>query len=124
MRSCAGQEPTILHEGLVPMLAFHCPGCGKRHELADDFAGKKSRCKTCGEVFRIPVVTARPYEPGSGGPPAEPQPQWECEAVEDPVVMKSVPPVRQDYDESSLPLPPRATYASERPPTKRTYRHR
>ncbi len=106
------------------MLAFDCPGCGKHYELADDLAGKKSRCKNCGEVFRIPVVTARAYEPGSGGPPAEPRPQWEREPVEDPVVMKSALPLRRDYDESSLPLPPRAAYPSERPPTERSYRHR
>ena len=124
VRPFAEQNRTIIHEGLAPVLAFDCPGCGKHYELADDFAGKKSRCKKCGEVFRIPVVTARVYEPGSGGPPAEPQPQWEREPVDSPVVMKSAPPLRRDYDESSLPLPPRAAYASEQPPTKRSYRHR
>ena len=124
VRSFAEQKTTILHEGLAAVLAFDCPGCGKHYELADDLAGKKSRCKTCGEVFRIPVGTARVYEPGSGGPPAEPQPQWEREPVEDPVVTKSAPPLPRDYDESSLPPPPRTAYSSERPPTKRSYRHR
>jgi hypothetical protein len=124
VRSFAQQDSTILHEGLAPMLAFDCPGCGKHYELADDFAGKKSRCKQCGEVFRIPVLTARVHEQGSGGPPEEPQPQWEREPVEDPVVMKSAPPLRGDHDDSSLPLPPRAAYSGERPPTKRSFRHR
>lgn len=35
-----------------------CPGCGKRYEVAESFAGKKSRCKQCGTSFRIPPPNA------------------------------------------------------------------
>ena len=35
-----------------------CPGCGKRYEVAESFAGKKSRCKQCGASFRIPSPSA------------------------------------------------------------------
>ena len=32
-----------------------CPGCRKRYEVDASLAGKKSRCKQCGEVFRLPM---------------------------------------------------------------------
>lgn len=34
-------------------IVLDCPGCGKRYEVDLALAGKKSRCKQCGEVFRI-----------------------------------------------------------------------
>jgi hypothetical protein len=36
------------------MIAFSCEGCGKAFEVDDDLAGRKSRCKKCGAVMRIP----------------------------------------------------------------------
>jgi hypothetical protein len=38
-----------------------CPNCDDRHEAPDDIAGKKVRCKKCGETFR-----ARPVEEDVG----------------------------------------------------------
>jgi predicted Zn finger-like uncharacterized protein len=35
-------------------IALDCPGCGKRYEVDASLAGKKSRCKECGNTFRIP----------------------------------------------------------------------
>jgi len=35
-------------------IVLECPGCGKRYEVESSLAGKKARCKQCGEVFRIP----------------------------------------------------------------------
>ena len=32
-----------------------CSGCGKRYQVDESLAGKKSRCKDCGNVFRIPL---------------------------------------------------------------------
>ena len=41
-------------------IALDCPGCGKRYEVDASLAGKKSRCKDCGNTFRIPDAAARP----------------------------------------------------------------
>ena len=35
-------------------IALDCPGCGKRYEVDASLAGKRSRCKDCGDTFRIP----------------------------------------------------------------------
>ena len=37
------------------MIAFSCEGCGKTFEVDDSLAGRKSRCKKCGAVTRIPA---------------------------------------------------------------------
>ena len=49
-RSTAGESPMLI--------VLNCPGCAKRYEIDAGLAGKKSRCKQCGEVFKIPVSTA------------------------------------------------------------------
>ncbi|MGO9466839.1 MAG: HEAT repeat domain-containing protein [Isosphaeraceae bacterium] len=36
-------------------IVLNCPGCGKRYDVDRALAGKKSRCKQCGEVFQIPA---------------------------------------------------------------------
>ncbi|WP_435009512.1 prolyl oligopeptidase family serine peptidase [Tundrisphaera lichenicola] len=36
-------------------ITFDCPGCGKGYSLGDEVAGKKARCKSCGQVFRVPL---------------------------------------------------------------------
>lgn len=33
-------------------------GCGKQYSLADQFAGKKVKCKACGQAFVVPAATA------------------------------------------------------------------
>jgi predicted Zn finger-like uncharacterized protein len=43
-------------------IVMHCPGCHKRYEVDGALAGKKSRCKDCGEVFLIPVPRGRQSE--------------------------------------------------------------
>jgi hypothetical protein len=50
------------------VIVLECPGCSKRYEVDAALAGKKSRCKQCGEVFKIPVPTAIPAAP----PPNKP----------------------------------------------------
>ena len=35
-------------------IVLDCPGCGKRYEVDQSLAGKKSRCRDCGNTFRIP----------------------------------------------------------------------
>ena len=40
------------------LMVLDCPSCAKRYEVDAALAGKKSRCKQCGEVFRIPLANA------------------------------------------------------------------
>ena len=53
------------------MIAFSCEGCGKAFEVDDDLAGRRSRCKRCGAVMRIPdsepVLAPLATAPGYGG---------------------------------------------------------
>ncbi len=35
-------------------ISFECESCGKAYTLSDNLAGKKGKCKTCGNVMRIP----------------------------------------------------------------------
>ena len=39
-------------------IAFNCPKCGKRFDMAIEMAGKKGRCG-CGTVFVIPAFLSR-----------------------------------------------------------------
>ena len=39
------------------MIKFCCPNCGKRFEVAPEWAGKKARCKNCGNSFLVPVAS-------------------------------------------------------------------
>src|ERR1700678_1079189 len=56
------------------LIVLDCPGCGKRYEVDAALAGKKSRCKQCGEVFQIPVPrAASPSQPTASKPPRPPQ---------------------------------------------------
>lgn len=61
------------------IIVLNCPGCQKRYEIDGALAGKKSRCRECGEIFRIPVPNGRMVEPSrslaiTAPPSAERQP--------------------------------------------------
>jgi hypothetical protein len=45
-----------------------CAGCGKRLRVADEFAGKKARCPSCGEIYMVPAEhdEGREPEPSEG----------------------------------------------------------
>jgi predicted Zn finger-like uncharacterized protein len=43
-----------------------CPACGAAYTLGDDLAGKKGRCKKCGETFRVRIPEGG-QAPGPGG---------------------------------------------------------
>ncbi len=45
------------------MIKFCCPNCGKRFEVARDWAGKKARCKNCGNSFLVPVASTAELHP-------------------------------------------------------------
>ena len=69
------------------LIVLDCPGCGKRYEIDGALAGKKSRCKQCGEVFKIPVPTAVSAPPPPSKPPRPPQTasgagEWQTALVE------------------------------------------
>ena len=69
------------------LIVLDCPGCGKRYEIDAALAGKKSRCKQCGEVFRIPVPTAVSAPPPTSKPPRPAQTasgagEWQTALVE------------------------------------------
>ena len=34
-------------------ISMRCPGCQTRFELADDLDGKRIKCKSCGDIFRV-----------------------------------------------------------------------
>ncbi|WP_406693777.1 hypothetical protein V5E97_22340 [Singulisphaera sp. Ch08] len=55
----------------MPVLAV-CDGCHAEYDLKDEYAGKKVKCKDCGSVIVVPMVsTATAWQPpndGGGGP--------------------------------------------------------
>ena len=109
-------------------IVLNCPNCQKRYELDEALAGKKSRCKDCGEVFSIPVPRGRASEasraPGRSAAPASP-PIWESVLEDEPASFKaSRGPVAPADDEFDLPPPPRAAYPQPIRKTSGSYRHR
>jgi DNA-directed RNA polymerase subunit RPC12/RpoP len=40
------------------MIAFDCPGCGKRFQVKEEFGGRKSKCPTCGTRLLVPDAAA------------------------------------------------------------------
>lgn len=73
-------------------ISFHCPICGKSYTTSDETAGKRARCKDCGNTMTIP----RP-------------------AALDPYAMAEPAPSRRAYPEEDEVLPPRAGF----PPQKK-----
>jgi hypothetical protein len=49
------------------MIAFTCVGCGHSFQAPEDLAGRRTRCKRCGAVTRIPALGLAPL-------PAAPRP--------------------------------------------------
>lgn len=92
-------------------IVLDCPGCGKRYDVDSALAGKKSRCKQCGEVFRIPAV---------GGPEAPAPPSPVPAAERSAVLAGALAPPRGSASswESILPeqTPP---VADQRPSARR-----
>jgi hypothetical protein len=101
-------------------IVINCPTCRKRYELDAMLAGKKSRCKNCGEVFSIPVPMGRPVAAATAGKPAAPAPEapayWESVLEAEPASLKASRAPAPQFDEEDLPPPARAVY---RPPRKR-----
>lgn len=58
----SGRSSPLLHFLWVPVMpiSFACGNCRKSYQLDDGLAGKKARCKQCGNEFRIPDLKSKP----------------------------------------------------------------
>jgi predicted Zn finger-like uncharacterized protein len=124
------KAPNATHAGapdqpalVAPAIVINCPRCRSRYELDVALAGKKSRCKNCGEIFTIPVPHGLMAESTSSRGPAaaaarEPAPassQWQALLEDEPRAIKaSRGPAVADLDDVDLPPPPRAAYLVKR----------
>lgn len=60
-------------------IVFNC-GCGKKYQVADNHAGKRTKCPACGQVLKVP----EPEQPSEGGLLDELGPEeWESERTAD-----------------------------------------
>jgi hypothetical protein len=107
---------------VAPAIVVNCPRCRKRHELDVVLAGKKSKCKQCGEMFSIPVPAGHSAESSSSRAPAtiarEPAAapsRWQSVLEDEPAALKaSRRPAVAEFDDVDLPPPPRAAYPAKR----------
>lgn len=77
------------------MIAFECPSCGAKLKSPDDAAGKKAKCKQCGNVSQVPIpLVVKPKE----------EPRRESPIVEVDYAHKPVPPPIQKNE--LVPFPP------------------
>ncbi len=64
-------------------ISFECEQCHRRYQVADDLAGKRGRCKQCGNTFKIPAgpgltaedIYALEADSPSSNPPADQPPR-------------------------------------------------
>lgn len=63
-------------------IAFSCP-CGKKFQVADTFAGKRTKCNSCASPLTVP-----------NPPPPEPEPEDDYEVVEEPLPVAKAATVR------------------------------
>ena len=42
------------------MIHFTCPACRKTYKVADEFAGRTTKCRNCGQALRVPESSAAP----------------------------------------------------------------
>jgi HEAT repeat protein len=108
-------KPASAAEALVavilPKIVLNCPQCLKRYEVDGALAGRKSRCKDCGEIFTIPTPVERParkepvMEPA---PPAAVPSYWESALEVEPAQPAVSRPAPRPMLEDEVALPPRA----------------
>ncbi len=41
------------------MITFACPSCQKAYQVAEELAGKRTKCRACGNALQIPQSTTR-----------------------------------------------------------------
>jgi len=44
------------------MISFSCPQCGNSMNVKPQYAGKKGKCKSCGETIRVPPPQSEPVQ--------------------------------------------------------------
>ena len=49
-------------------LTVECNACARRYNVADNWAGKRVKCKNCGAVMQVPAPPAE-SSPGDNDPP-------------------------------------------------------
>ena len=55
-------------------IAARCADCGKGYKVADEWAGKRIRCKSCGGVIQIPgTASGAPAAAAAKAAPARPR---------------------------------------------------
>jgi hypothetical protein len=84
-----GAKQTSAGETSSAIIRFACPNCGARYKVLSASAGKKTTCRRCGLMFRVP-----------------PFPECELEQfMSDPPPVRAVPkvPPRRDGDAGSIP---------------------
>lgn len=47
------------------MISFECGGCGRAFNVPDEFAGRKAKCKTCGNAVVVPQPDASEAPPAA-----------------------------------------------------------
>lgn len=45
------------------MIVFKCSKCSQEYRVADEYAGKKARCKSCEHINSIPMPAAKSKGP-------------------------------------------------------------
>src|SRR5262245_8772257 len=54
-------------DGSQAAITIQCGSCATAFRVPRDAAGKRGRCKKCGEEFRVPSTPPAPSEPASAG---------------------------------------------------------
>ncbi|MGC4033436.1 MAG: ubiquitin-conjugating enzyme E2 [Tepidisphaeraceae bacterium] len=108
------------------MISFDCPTCGKTFTVPDSYAGRKARCKGCGNELQVPaaVETAAPQTPE---PPVSSRPSLRIRRlIADAELMRKTfaqtPHIRIEATEGSPPEAYRIVFhvvGLERDPKKR-----
>jgi DNA-directed RNA polymerase subunit RPC12/RpoP len=66
----------IFKEYLLMAIAFKCLGCGQVYSVPEQSAGKKARCKACGNTVVIPAAASTvSKQPVKGGAASAPSPK-------------------------------------------------
>src|SRR6266851_5147344 len=100
------------------MIQTECKGCGQKLKLADDMAGKRARCPSCGDPVKVPGAAAAvssPERPRPTTPPPErPRRKTPSPRRPTPVEQPAAPASDNPFDFMNLaatppaPSPPRS----------------
>lgn len=73
-------------------IVMRCPGCKTQFEFASDLQGKRIKCKTCGDIFRVEKPTRSQTDDD------RPRPRRLDDEDEDYPISRSRRPADDDYD--------------------------